>query len=334
MRSEIQYQYAKTGNSEITNISAACKNIEYYCLGCSNRVIPVQGSKNKHHYRHYKSDCHSETYYHIAGKLAFECLWNERTRNNLPIPLVLERQVKCNSTECISVFGADKTCFTVQPARYDLCQLFSSYSVEKMDAGGLIPDILLLDQTSGRKCYIEICNTHACSEDKINSNIPIIEIYVKNDDDLEYIINGIFKVDDTNIAVYNFKCPDRLSSAIDHCNSEHNIASVSIATDFRLISKEFPMQDYLKNELVDKDNHLFFQSRLSPVQKLSKIKEFLSNKDNDPLGYRNCFICDHVKYWNDGKIFCDYFDKNMPDTQGAMCFYFKQSKMEAYAIAE
>lgn len=320
MQNRIQFQFAKTVNDEIINISEANKSIHYYCLGCSQKVIPIQGGKNKHHYRHYHSDCNKESYYHIAGKLAFESVWKRRIKTFSPLPLTLQRKVQCNNPTCISLLDVEHTCSTLQDARFDLTRLFTDYAVEQRDSTtNLIPDILLFN-TQGHKCYIEICNTHACSQDKLRSGIPIIEISSRDDEDIQYILDGNFKHDDFNLAIYNFKVANGFSSTFNKCNSDHEINVVHIASDFRLKSSKYTMKDLVKNNHA---NSLLFLSELPPATQLTKIQGFLISKGRDPVGYRNCFICDHVRTWSNGQVFCNHSNRNVLDDTGAMCSHFK-----------
>lgn len=324
MQKQVQYQYAKMLNKQIVDITIANKNVEYYCLGCSKKVIPIQGLKNKHHYRHYEADCNKETYYHIAGKLAFESVWKARINSHEPFPLTLQRSVQCDNPICISLLGQDHLCKSVQEAKFDLTQLFIDYAIEQRDSTtGLIPDILL-SNTQGHKCYIEICNTHACTLDKINSGVPIIEIRSSCDEDIKYILNGSFSYNDLNIILYNFKPRVKKSSTISQCNNTSKIITVSIGDDFRLNYSH----KNINNEITDGLNNISFRDDISPIEQLTKIRQFLSLRPIDPIGYRNCFCCEYAIGWEKGSVFCTISSMQTPDYNGVMCCDFNKVIIE------
>ncbi|WP_318437866.1 competence protein CoiA family protein [Photobacterium leiognathi] len=318
MKSQIKHQFAKNETHQIIDIEDTIKYESYYCLGCGERVIPVKGTQKQHHFRHFKIDCNNESYYHIAGKAVFEYVWSKRTRDRQPIPLTLSRVVKCNKESCIDILGKENTCKNLQQAVYNLTNLFCNYVVEQRDKDtNLIPDILLFNN-KGHKCYIEICNTHSCTQEKIDTNIPIIEIKSSCESDLKYIMNGFFNHDDCNIKLFNFKVSSRDSSDMEHCSNKTKIITITIGTDHRLNYKYTSLCE--RKETI---HSVSFIDTTLPVIQLQKIQSFLSDNVSDPIGYRNCFRCQHVKDWKKGKVYCSFNRHYIPDYFGAMCNNFK-----------
>jgi hypothetical protein len=226
--------------------------------------------------------------------------------------------VKCNKESCVEILGKENTCQNSQESVYNLTNLFDNYAVEQRDKDtNLIPDILLFNN-KGHKCYVEICNTHSCTQEKIDTKIPIIEIKSSCESDLKYIMNGLFNHDDCNIQLFNFKVASRDSSVMELCNNKNKIITITIATDHRLNYKCTSLRE--RKESI---HSISFIDTTLPVIQLQKIQSFLSKSDCDQIGYRNCFRCQYVKDWKKGKVYCSFNRHDIPDYFGAMCNNFK-----------
>lgn len=56
-----------------------------------------------------------------------------------------------------------------------------------------------------RNLLVEICVTHPCSEEKIQSGFKIIEIMLKSEEDIDRIVNDGIDLDCESVKCYNFK---------------------------------------------------------------------------------------------------------------------------------
>lgn len=67
---------------------------------------------------------------------------------------------------------------------YDTC-------TEEAEINGFIADLLLTNSKSTNlvPVLIEVCVTHACDEEKRNSGLKIIEIKIKNEEDINALLN-------------------------------------------------------------------------------------------------------------------------------------------------
>jgi hypothetical protein len=72
---------------------------------------------------------------------------------------------------------------------YDLTQFYSELKVEKRD-NTFIPDVSLHNKSRNDLIYIEIAVSHFLSEVKMASEKRIIEIPIRNEDDIEVIRNA------------------------------------------------------------------------------------------------------------------------------------------------
>ena len=109
----------------------------------------------------------------------------EHYRNNkISLSVDFLQQSVCNSDEC--PLGAKSPCEgSTRTGKFNLLPDYSKCTVEEYDKDtGFRPDILLTNE-QGDKVYVEILVTHEITQKKIDSGVPIIEIPIYDEDDLE-----------------------------------------------------------------------------------------------------------------------------------------------------
>lgn len=86
-----------------------------------------------------------------------------------------------------------------------LDSIFRSGRAGKHDkVTGLRPDVMLYDTTGERRCYVEICVTHPCSQDKIEAGIPILEFKVQSASDIQMLLTGAYSIKEKILRVFNW----------------------------------------------------------------------------------------------------------------------------------
>ena len=188
---EIKYQYAYDESKKLVSIKDITKENrnqhQYICIGCGNPLLPrAIGSKYRrpHFYHKELVDCSGETYLHkLAKKLIKEKFENsEKFEISYPITRT------CQNTNC--QLRNDKCEDKNQVCKYDLKQYYDTCT-EEADINGFIADLLLTNRKSTNlvPILIEVCVTHACDEEKRNSGLKIIEIKIKNEEDINALLN-------------------------------------------------------------------------------------------------------------------------------------------------
>lgn len=163
------------------------------------------GEFNAKHFRHSEECCALETYLHKCGKEAFFYRYQQALSREMPISLELERRVACNGSRLALVRDEARQCVKSVPARYNLTQFFDQAELEKHDkVTGLRPDVMLYDTTGERRCYVEICVTHPCSQDKIEAGIPILEFKVQSASDIQMLLTGAYSIKEKILRVFNW----------------------------------------------------------------------------------------------------------------------------------
>lgn len=190
----ISRQYAWSDDGSIQYIRDVTKEYRsshhFTCQSCKSRMVAVIDVKKKiPHFRHYEQNCSEETYLHKAGKDLFLALFENNQKKNLPLSINFKQTFKCCLEQCR--YGRKELCIRQQrTTEFDLLSKFNSIMLEKQDSEtGLIPDILLTND-KGEKCYVEIVVKHKSTEEKILSGIPIIEIYIEKEKDLDGLRSG------------------------------------------------------------------------------------------------------------------------------------------------
>ena len=186
----ITYQYAQSDDGSTKYINQVSleyrKNHHFICYGCGGRMIArLKADKREPHFAHFKDGaCSRETYLHQLGKKLFVEMFEHCLTNKISLSVDFLQQGVCNSKEC--PLGATKPCEgSSRTGKFNLTPNYSKCSVEQYDAEtGFRPDILLTNE-QGDKVYVEIVVTHETTQKKIDSGIPIIEIPIYDEDDLE-----------------------------------------------------------------------------------------------------------------------------------------------------
>ena len=98
--------------------------------------------------------------------------------------------------------STSQTCKKRATYDFDLKSKFSKILVEEYDQG-FKPDCMLHNE-NGEVLYIEVKYTHGVSEEKISLGVPIIELCVSNEKDIDKIIaNGKITPDVIKYNIYN-----------------------------------------------------------------------------------------------------------------------------------
>lgn len=182
----MKYQYAINQHNQTVSIANVKNRAGHYvCVSCGGRMAPRLGEKNEHHFYHLVNHqnrsnsmrkCTPETYLHRIAKKLFE----EAYCSNEPFILRWESKHRCANAK------AHYKCFKTKDNVINLIEKYTFIDIEKRD-GSFIPDVLLRNR-HGEKLYIEFAHTHFSSQKKLLSGEKMIEIAIKEEADIERII--------------------------------------------------------------------------------------------------------------------------------------------------
>lgn len=219
---DIRYKYALNENGDpvcIDNLSDGDrKNKKFICIYCNKELIPRLGDIRRHHFAHKDdcNDCNNESYLHKLAKKIFKNRFDtsssldifyinksktdvtnndkDKTSENPPCPFSVKKYDKdCEfETNCFNRFELCKSYYCRYfyfvkenlKEKYDICD-------EEKEMGGFRADLLLSSSINPEesKIMIEISVNHPCSENKKKLPCKIIEIFIKDEEDIKKLEN-------------------------------------------------------------------------------------------------------------------------------------------------
>lgn len=170
---------------------------KFYCLSCGEEM--VANLKDDHHRRHFKhknkTECSNETYLHNLAKKKIAKHFFESEHFYVSYNLIesCPKHPNCKYSSYYSCIRSERK------RRVDLKQYYQYCEIEKQvkDSNGniYVADICLIsNRPKVPPMLIEIFVSHACSEEKRESGLWIMEIPISSEDD----INRFCKTDSYN----------------------------------------------------------------------------------------------------------------------------------------
>ncbi len=204
---EIKYQYAYDENQHLISINDITKENrnehQYVCIGCGNPLLPrAIGSKcrRSHFYHKELVDCSGETYLHKLTKKIFK----ERFLNAEHFEITYPVTRKCNAGNCMfrshKCTDEDATTTIDLKEYYDTCE-------EEVSIKGFVADLLLTNSQNSEipPVLIEVCVSHPCEPMKRNSGLKIIEMKIRNEDDIKELLDPCHLIEEDNWEYKNKK---------------------------------------------------------------------------------------------------------------------------------
>lgn len=170
------------------------KTRPFYCPGCEQEVYAAtEGKIQRPHFRHKSSigkGCSEpEHYIHWITKELFADFYQQADYFGVQMPIALF----CSETG---------TCEKHIVHEINLKAKYPHILVEQYDQG-FKPDCMLYNDL-GENLYLEVNYTHAVSQDKIDIGVPIIELDVSTEKDIDQIIEkGRFEYKTSQYKIYN-----------------------------------------------------------------------------------------------------------------------------------
>ena len=320
--SSVRYAYALDGKGILTHINDAQRSNIYICPGCNRPLSPVLGEVNAKHFRHFEECCALETYLHKCAKEAFYRSYQQALSTETAISLELEREVSCYGARLALLGSATARCLKTKSARYNLTQFFNSVELEKRDdVTGLQPDVMLCDLQGNRCCYVEICVTHPCSEEKIASGVPILEFKVESEADIQMLLTGQYSIKDERLNVFNWQPPPQ---TVDHCVGSCSVGNVEMSvwslSDSGRLNERVMLLDQV--DLLTSSTLNTWSRSLEAAAVATRLKTFLRHADSI-YRFPNCLLCTHSLQWSDGFLLCRSKGKQVAYTEARQCAKYR-----------
>ena len=269
--------FAKSEDGKIVHAQRGInRSRPFYCPACMQEMYAAtEGSVQRPHFRHKNGYCsNSESYLHIVAKELFKMVFSSNTSFYLEIPYI----ATCIRTgKCVR-----KSIETI-----DLKYYFSKIDIESSD-GQWRPDCMLSNE-SGEKLFVEICHTHRVTDEKIATGIPIVEIIVESEEDLERLASSnLLRKDNVRYRVYNMQ--KFIREPHFHCDGQCvqiNRNVVRSKRHFKKIGTGDPYWSFIYKEFAQWSNRIMKRSGsdvddiVARLQEKIHPKKTVRQKDND-----------------------------------------------------
>jgi hypothetical protein len=329
----VQYRYAFDSNGTVVTadfLAGTEITGTYSCISCDQPLIArVNGKIQRPHFGHKAQvECNGETYLHRLAKRVFQETYSHCLKTCTPFTITFTTPRICNKyksliTRCCEL-GEDHH-------EYDLTQYYTDIHMETRD-GEFIPDISLHSKTRPNDLiYLEIAVSHFLSEAKSASAKRIIEIPIRNEDDVDAIRAAKLTPENASFTGF-FPKVNAVSDAECKCAREQ-VFAFYVFNSGKAYLDHGPLQQIQSKILNNKDKLKYVN--LIPDQ--SDDKKFYSF--GRTRGYlfveqvrlahersvliKNCYLCRyHGDNWDasvEHSIFCKTLKKPCNSNEASQC---------------
>ncbi len=190
-KKQVQYPIAFDENNNLVYVMDIDKehrhDHQYHCPDCGHPMLPRLGEKNARHFYHSENQsCGVESYIHAVAKRILADRFNDRSK---PFNIKLWNAYYCKQKDTCKWFE-HHYCEDVQQDEYDLHDNYDLPAREEVwlkndPQEAFRPDVVLESSLSKHKpIYLEVFHKHKCSDKKLQSGNHLIEIRVKDFNEL------------------------------------------------------------------------------------------------------------------------------------------------------
>lgn len=337
---DIKYHYAKNENGDIVDISDV--NEEYrrchrfFCISCGEEMVAKIGKIKARHFAHKvdTENCNNETYLHKLTKLRLK----EKFDSNESFEVAYWINRRCsNINSC--VFSKDSVCEKRELKIYDLKQYYDICEVESKE-DKFIGDLKISSSKNKNlpPVLIEVCVTHECTLEKKESGIKIIEVYIKDEEDIINLLSNRIAEDkdyDSDIYLKSKKDKDKcrfygfkrdIDSFVLDVRTDDISRFVLYESGLSHLSKNLYCSEYTCKVYPNSILEINIDGNYNVGTSLYKIGNVISLS----LGYnvKTCSLCKYRKENYDDSNFCCLYKKfntpKNPESKYAKeCKYYK-----------
>lgn len=317
--------YALDKNNRLIHIKSVNKELKekYSCCNCNGDLIARMGKVKAHHFSH-KSDgnCSYESYLHKVAKIKFYEKYSKCLKSNEPFYLEYKTELTCVS--CKDIENINIQCkLKDKIERFDLIKYFDKITVEK-GVNGFIADVLLESSSRSDEILIEFAVTHKCEKDKIENGLRIIEIQLKDENDLKFIDFKYIRLSNKQIELFNFKINHKIGEHINpkKCNTKFEFFSIlkdnralKIEKTMSKISLEIETKKHKYYKVLEKK-----ENEYTALDFIRLIQDY-AFKDKS---FKNCYSCrfstPNNNYYAEYSLFCKRIRCELPNSNvGSDC---------------
>ncbi|WP_297449186.1 competence protein CoiA family protein [uncultured Alistipes sp.] len=309
--------YALDPDGKLIWIKNAQRNVQFTCVNCGGKMIVKQGKIKEWHFAHktLSENCNHESYLHsLAKKKIYDWFYQADK-----FTLSLKTLHRCSQIDECRWFNTQEPsyCLTTKLHAIDLKTFYNSCDIERTYKNFRADLFLYHNQSNRPPIFIEVCVTHPCSKEKINSGIRIIELIIKSENTINSLINTVLSENDENVKLYNFNpkpqivgsCYKELNKFILYKRNKHSCDLI----DCKTYNERNPESIF---ELTIDTNGRILKHSIHEIGFATAYKYKYS--------VRSCFLCKYHK--NNTDTMYDYGGPRLP----IFCCLYKKRKTNKY----
>lgn len=183
------YSYALDSEGNLLNVHSAKRGALYFCPQCHALMVPHMGNLRRWHFTHKANieDCCHESYLHKIAKIKIkEAFLNASTFIiSYDVPTVCSERNSCKINQ-------GEKCICSERIEHDIKQFYDKCE-EEVPYKSFIADLILSSSIKPDRepILIEIYVTHKSTAKKITDGARIIEVQIRNEDDIEEIVTSL-----------------------------------------------------------------------------------------------------------------------------------------------
>lgn len=206
MQHSHRYQhFALDASNNIVDIKNVHDDQQYFCPHCHKEMITKRGKIRQWHFAHKTDKCSYDKYLHSIAEIMIMDWFNKKET----IMLFMDTPVKCNKFDSC-IFYDERNCTGKKRTPFNLKKYYSK-CIQEHGYKGFIADLYCeCDTDPTSPIFIEIFVTHECSQEKIDSNIRIIELNIQSEEDILNIVNSSKLNENEMVRLYNFQRKESL----------------------------------------------------------------------------------------------------------------------------
>lgn len=327
---QVGCQYALNNEGVITDIKTLTKAERirlrpFRCFGCKYEMVARLGEVNEHHFAHKVCNistagkCSQETYLHNAAKNAFYQTYHSALIQQHPFLLEYQRPFTCNFYKEDLGFECDGN----RLFSYDLTEHFSTVQLES-SIDQFRADVLLSSESHKRELLVEIMVTHPCSEEKIASGHPILEIEISDEGDIDQLLKNGVSEHSSNVTLHNFQRILQVNKCQGDCN--HNVSVFFVHQSKKSLIAPMKPKDFVSGKGVrGNPNYVEFVGKevLDKEYAIKLFKDKLSEVFFSGVPVKNCYLCRfHAHDGVENAIFCKKFKESKGSNEAVNCKEF------------
>ncbi len=293
---DVKYRFACDENDTILDITKIDSNYRkehsFRCIGCGQRM-KANFCKNKANYFSHNGDsCSSETYLHKLAKRIIK----ERFNKSDSFEIAYRQTEVCDRFQSCCFFEKE-ICSNIVLKKFNLKDYYTLCEEEK-HVKGFIADLLLSNtiRKEDDSILIEICVTHPCTDEKINSGLRIIEISVDSEETIRKLKYSDISEINNSIRFHGFKREVKNKVPIN----KRIIQKISLYPNERI--DKIPFGCYCNYMQIENNNNNSIAEIYVPNFKEFSYAHALVVLRENGMELKNCILCEYYKRYDNHSL--------------------------------